>query len=364
MSDLAPDAWDGLVGAESPFLEHRWLAGLERSGCVGPEQGWLPRPVTVWEGERLVAAAPAYLKSHSMGEFVYDWAWADAAHRAGLEYYPKLVVCVPFTPVTGARLLVADGEDRAERVQQLVGGLDAVARQAGCAGVHVLFTTPAETAELAGLGMMERHQFQFGWENRGYATMADFEAALVRRSRKNLRRERRLVAEHVDIEVQAGDELRHEDLMLMERLYRRTSLSKMGRAYLERALWEELPDWGRVVLFVARREGRMVAGAFCVQKGDTLYGRYWGCTEHVDLLHFELCYHRPVQYCIEHGLARFEPGQGGGHKYTRGFLPFVCRSAHLLYEGRLHQALAHHCQLEREDVADRVRQLREDGPVR
>ncbi len=298
-----------------------------------------------------------------MGEFVYDWAWADAAQRAGHAYYPKLVVCVPFTPVTGQRLLVASGEDRPLRVQQLVGGLDAVARDAACAGVHVLFTDPTETAELVALGMMERHQFQFGWQNRGYGTMLDFEAALKRRSRKNLRRERKRVAEQVEISVQVGSDVRADDLATMQSLYRQTSLQKMGRAYLRPGLWEAFEDWGRVVLFVARREGRMIAGAFCVAKGDTLYGRYWGCREQVDLLHFELCYHRPVQWCIEQGLQRFEPGQGGGHKYTRGFLPFTCRSAHLLYAGQLHAGLARHCEREREDVAYQVRRLCEDGPV-
>ncbi len=340
LQDVPPEEWDALVGEGSPFLEHRFLAGLESFDCASPQAGWTPRPVLVYDQDALVAAAPAWVKTHSMGEFVYDHAWADAANRAGFRYYPKLVVAVPFSPVTGSRLLVAPGQDVRVRRQQLLAGLDQASSD--CHGVHLLFNPEEEANFAQGHGYFSRLQYQFHWENHAYTSFEDWISKAFKSKRRNkIRRERRAVAEAVDIEVVEGP-----DSDLVDQLYDLYAghcerFGPWGRAYLSRDFFQYMAEsWGhRLHAVVARKGGRVVAGAFNIRKGGRLYGRYWGCAEEINFLHFEVCYYRPIAWAIANGVRIFEPGHGGGHKYRRGFEPTLTFSGHRLHDPRLHAGL-------------------------
>ncbi len=361
--EVSAKEWDALVGERSPFLEHTFLYGLERFECAATESGWTPRPVTVWEGGKLIAAAPAWEKTHSMGEFVYDHSWADAARRAGFRYYPKLVVAVPFTPVTGDRLLIAPGVDPQLARGALLAGLRAATQ--GCHGLHVLFNREAEAAALEDSGGFTRIQFQFQWRNHGYQTFDDFLAQFRSRHRKKIRRERR---EAGRLQIDQVLNPSAEDVAVMHRFYRNTcaQFGHWGRVYLSEPFFAHLQqEWkDRILLVLARQDGEVVAGAFNVVKGDTMYGRYWGCAEEVKFLHFELCYYQTIEYCIDHGLTLFEPGHGGGHKYRRGFEPTITYSTHWLMDRRLHEGLKHHTVAEAEHVRRQAVALTEQSPLK
>lgn len=333
-------AWDAVVGDGSPFLEHTFLRVLETSGAACPETGWTPRPVTVWRDGRLVGAAPTWVKTHSMGEFVYDHGWADAVQRAGVRYYPKLVVGVPFTPVSGERLLVLPGEDvDAVRSALLLGLRDAAA---DCHGLHVLFPDEATNTWLCGKGLFARLQYQFHWYNAGYKDFEGFLATFVSKKRNKIRRERK---ELRGMTIEAVEGPGPDVLDALHRFYSHTcrQFGPWGRVYLSAAAFRELGEcWAdRLHAVVARdASGQPVAGAFNVRKGKRLYGRYWGCDDDVKFLHFEVCYYRAIDYCIAAGLEVFEPGHGGEHKYRRGFRPTLTFSAHALPDPRIHASLA------------------------
>lgn len=340
--ELPAEQWDALELGDSPFLEHRWLSLLERSGAASPEQGWTPAHLAWWDGERLLAAAPTWLKTHSMGEFVYDWSWAGAARQLGARYYPKVVVGVPFTPAAGPRLLVAPGVDGAAARAALVQGLHALNRHVGGGGVHVLFNPEAEATALEGLGAATRLQFQFQWVDQGYGDWEGFLGSFRHKRRKTLKHERRVVAESgVRVELLEGDALRPEHLDAMRGFYLNTAARFGGWAYLPQSWWDEalsvLRD--RLVLVMAWEDGRPIAGALNVRRGQRLYGRYWGAVEERPFLHFEVCYYRAIEYCLRHGLRVFEPGHGGEHKYPRGFAPQLCWSSHWLSDRRLDDAV-------------------------
>jgi predicted N-acyltransferase len=329
-------AWDRLVGDGSPFLEHQFLSLLELTGCASPATGWTPRPVVVEsDSGALLAAAPGWVKTHSMGEFVYDHAWAHAAHSAGIQYYPKLIVGVPFAPVTGPRLL----GDRSPAVREALwrGLRDAAA---GTHGLHVLFNEAAEANELAARGAFTRVQFQYWWKNDGYRTYDDYLSRFSSDRRNKLRRERRL---EPGLSVEDG---LHPDRATIDALYDfysdTTDKYFYGNRYLSLEFFRALADrWGhRLHAVIARDRGAPIAGALNVQKGRRLYGRYWGALAQVKYLHFEVCYHRGIEHAIRQQLDVFEPGHGGEHKYIRGFLPEITWSSHQLADGRLHHALA------------------------
>ncbi|TNE90236.1 MAG: GNAT family N-acetyltransferase [Deltaproteobacteria bacterium] len=351
--------WDELVGDASPFLEHAFLAALETTGCASPETGWGPQPVILEDDEgNWLGAAPAWVKGHSMGEFVYDHAWADFAARNGLDYYPKLIVGVPFTPVTGPRILLKEGVDG----EPLRRALLALSEQTH--GLHVLFDTEAESRQFAAEGAFTRLQYQFHWKNEGYQNFDEWLGAFRSKYRKNLRRERKAVA-HLDYEiVEKPDSAQLDDLY---DFYRMTVDHHFwGRRYLSREFFEELgANWGhRILGIVARDGGRAIAGAFCAIKGDRLYGRYWGAREEVEFLHFEVCYHQTVEIAIERGLGWVEPGHGGGHKYRRGFLPVLTYSNHHLTHPGLHDALRRHTTLECKQVRNQASALRAKSPLK
>ena len=364
-SQVDQEAWDALVGPDgSPFLEHTFLASLEDLGCAVPETGWKARPVVVRdEAGTLVGAAPGWVKTHSMGEFVYDHGWADAARRAGIEYYPKLIVGVPFTPVTGRRLLVHPDANADQVLSALLRGLEDACGD--CNGLHILFNTETEALWLGEKGAFPRLQFQFHWYNEGYE---DFEGWLQRfpsKKRNKLRRERKDLR---GLEVVAETSPPMERLDAMHKFYRHhcRQFGPWGRVYLSQEVFRFLGEhWSdRLHLVTARDGDRIVAGAFNVVKGDRLYGRYWGAVEDVKFLHFEVCYYQAVEECIRRGLSVFEPGHGGGHKYRRGFEPTLTWSSHWLADPRLHRGLAEYSADEAQHVIRQVETLREQSPLK
>ena len=362
------DEWNALVGDASPFLEWDWLASLEESGCVGPETGWQPLPLVARENGRLVAACPLYLKAHSEGEFVFDGSWADAAERAGIRYYPKLLVGVPFTPVAGPRFLVAPGRDRAPWVRELAEGLRGLCAARDLSGAHVNFCLEDEVRVLEGCGFLPRVGVQYHWRNHGYASFDDYLAAFRSKKRNQIRRERRAVDEAgVRIEVVRGDAIGEELFEPMFRCYRATvDAHAWGRRYLSRRFFERLAERfrDRLCFVVARRGDRIVAGTTNVVKGDSFYGRYWGALEPIRNLHFEVCYYAPIEWCIERGIQRFEPGAGGDYKWLRGFDATPTFSLHLLTEPRLSEAVSDFLARERAEAGRLIEALGRASPLR
>lgn len=359
------DAWDALVAGGSPFLEHTYLAGLETLGCAVPETGWWPAPVLVFDdNDQLVAAAPAWITNHSRGEFVYDHGWADAALQNKIPYYPKVVVGVPFTPVSGQRLLVRAGEDRAVWQPVLTQALSKLL-DGHAAGLHVLFNTEAEAAELSAQGAFTRTQYQFHWKNNGYRSFSDFIDEFPSKKRNKLRRERRDV-QHLRFERKLNPN--EAETAALHAFYMNTcdQFGRWGSRYLNVAFFQYLREhWhDRVHAVLAYDGDTLVAGCWNVQKGDRLYGRTWGSTSGADFLHFECCYYQAIEACIEHGWGVFEPGHGGGHKYKRGFEPTLTYSNHLLAHRGLHDALERHTAQEREAVDAQVAQLRSALPLK
>ena len=361
-------AWNALVAEESPFLEWEWLASLEEAGAVGEATGWLARPLVAREGERVVAACPLYLKAHSEGEFVFDHGWADAAERAGIRYYPKLLVGVPFTPVSGARFLVAPAEERRAWIARLAAALRELCLANELSGVHVNFCQADELAALEGEGWLARLGLQYHWTRRGWSTFDDYLGELRHKRRNQVRRELREVANAgVAIEVRAGDEIPDAWFEPMWRFYRATvDQNPWGRRYLNPRFFELVRERfrHRLVFAVALRGERPIAGAFNVQKGAALYGRYWGASEFVRHLHFAVCYYAGIRYCIDRGLDRFEPGAGGPYKQVRGFDAQPTRSAHLLAEPRLAEAVARYLASERSETREAIDWLRERSALK
>jgi predicted N-acyltransferase len=350
--------WNALVGAGSPFLEWEWLASLEEAGCVGPETGWAPRPLLLREGGRLVAACPLYVKGHSEGEFVFDWGWADAAERAGIAYYPKLLVGVPFTPVAGARLLAAPGEDRALRVRQLAAALAELCRANELSGAHVNFCREDERDALVQAGFLPRLGFQYHWQNAGFARFDDWLDALRSKRRNQVRREQRALAEQgIVIEGLVGDAIPDVLIPQMFEIYLSTIRGNpWGRQYLNPRFFELLAARfrSRLCIVVARAGGELVAGTLNVQKGDALYGRYWGALRPLRHLHFNVCYYAGIAHAIEHGLSRFEPGAGGEYKQLRGFDAAPTWSCHWLADAKLRRAVERFLERERAEAGHAI----------
>ena len=351
-------AWDSLCLGD-PFVSHAFLASLEDSGSVGLSTGWSPAPILVEDEGRLVGAAPAYLKGNSQGEYVFDHGWADAWQRAGGQYYPKLQIAVPFTPVPGPRLL-------GHRPQQLLAAIEAVTAQNGLSSAHVTFIDEAGAAECERRGWLIRHGIQYHWFNRGYASFDDFLAALSSRKRKAIRKERAAACDGVEIRALRGAEIGPAEWDAMWAFYQDTGSRKWGRPYLARKFFdlvgERMSD--QLLLFLAYRDGRPIAGALNFVGPDALYGRYWGCTEEVRFLHFELSYYRAVEWAIEHGLLSVQAGAQGEHKVARGYEPVITRSAHFLPNQSFRAAVSDFVESERAGIANEVEWLRRDLPYR
>lgn len=352
----------------NPFATHAFLSALEDSGCVGSKAGWLPLHVLVEDGAgRLAAAAPAYLKSHSQGEYVFDHAWADAYQRAGGRYYPKLQVSVPFTPATGPRLLVADGPGSAEARAHLIAGLRALRHQAGASSIHATFLQERDAQALSAEGFLLRHDQQFHWFNEGYATFEDFLGALASRKRKAIRRERRdALANGIAVEWVTGRDITEAHWDAFFAFYMDTGSRKWGRPYLNRRFFslvgERMAE--RILLVMARRDGRPIAGAINFVGATRLYGRNWGCVEDHPFLHFEVCYHQAIEFAIARGLDRVEAGAQGEHKVARGYRPVITTSAHDLPDPAFRRAVAAYLEQERDAVREAAEELAAATPFR
>jgi predicted N-acyltransferase len=365
---IARDEWNRLVGEDSPFLEWEWLASLEEAGCLGAESGWAPRPLVVRENGRLVAACPLYVKGHSEGEFVFDWSWADAAYRAGIEYYPKLLVGVPFTPVSGGRLLTAPGENRAECLATLAVALRELCREQRLSGAHVNFCRDDERDALAASGFLPRLGLQYHWHNADYRSFDDYLTHLRSKRRNQIRREQRAVeAEGIRIEVLVGDAIPRDLFPDLYRIYLSTvRKNPWGREYLNERFFGLLGERfsQRLCVVLARRGEELVAGAINLQKGDALFGRYWGAFQEVRYLHFNVCYYAGIDHCIRSGLRRFEPGAGGDYKQLRGFDAQPTWSAHYLADPRLSAAVERFLEAERSEAHDAIAWLRERSSLK
>lgn len=367
IGDIDPAAWARLDADGNPFLNHAFLSALERSGCVGDGTGWEPLYLTLHDASGLAAAAPGWIKTHSYGEFVFDFAWAQAYARHGLRYYPKLVVAAPFTPATGPRLLVRHGLDHAALAPALATTLAEVADRAGLSSIHVLFPRDADRAALADAGWLLRRDCQFHWSNRGYGSFEDFLAGFTAEKRKKARRERRRVAESgIVFDTRLGHELREDELATAWELHRLTFLRHGHEPYLNLEFFAEAARTmgDRLMVKLARLDGRIVAAALFFVGTDTLYGRYWGAREEFHSLHFEACYHQGIEFCIERGIARFEPGTQGEHKVARGFEPALTWSAHRIGDGRFRAAIADYLRREALSVDEYAETVRGHVPFR
>jgi uncharacterized protein len=358
--------WDACVGPDQPFLRHAFLSALEDSGSASQRTGWLPLHLVVESGDELIGCAPMYLKSHSYGEYVFDWGWANAYERAGGTYYPKLQVAVPFTPVPGPRLLVRPGLG-AEAQAALARGLVTAAEELGVSSLHVTFCREPEWRTLGAAGLLQRQGVQYHWHNRGYSTFDDFLAALRSSKRKTIRKERaRVAAQDLVIDVLTGDALTPQIWDGFYPFYRSTVDKRWGGAYLTKSfflrLGETMPE--RVVLMMARHEGRYIAGALNLLGEDTLYGRVWGCRREFEFLHFEACYYQAIEFAIGRGLARVEAGAQGPHKLQRGYEPVPTYSAHWIRDPGFRDAVERFLAQERREMAFELEQLRELLPYR
>ena len=363
VSAVAAADWDACAGAGNPFLSHAFLSILERSGSVGGRSGWTPLPIIVDDGDgRPAAIAPAYAKTHSQGEYVFDHGWADAWERAGGSYYPKLQLAVPFTPVPGPRLLLREGAKAAP----LIAAVEAVVDQNGLSSAHATFLDEAQLPAFDAAGWLVRQGVQFHWANDGYTSFDDFLGALASRKRKTLRKERAAAVDGLTIRHLSGGELTEAHWDAFWTFYQDTGARKWGQPYLTRAffslLGQEMSD--RVLLILAERDGQPIAGALNLIGDDALYGRYWGCIEDVPFLHFELCYYQAIDAAIARGLARVEAGAQGEHKLARGYAPVATWSAHYIPDPSFRRAVADFVMRERQAIAQEAEFLGEMTPFR
>ncbi|QLC25294.1 N-acetyltransferase [Parasphingopyxis algicola] len=363
VGSLDAAGWDACVGDDNPFLRHAFLSILEESGSVSSETGWQPIPVSIEGADgRLDAVAPAYVKGHSQGEYVFDHAWADAWERAGGRYYPKLQVAVPFTPVPGRRLLARDSG----RIPALIAALETITRDNDLSSAHATFIAEDEIVWFENAGWLIRAGSQFHWENDGYADFDAFLDALSSRKRKAIRKERRRAVEGLEIEHVTGADLSEDHWDIFWDFYQDTGMRKWGRPYLTRSFFSLLGErmGGQTLLILARRDGEPIAGALNLIGADTLYGRYWGCLADVPFLHFELCYYQAIDAAIARGLQRVEAGAQGSHKLARGYRPVRTWSAHYFPDPGFRRAVADFLTAERHAVEREIEFLGEMTPFR
>ncbi|NVK41666.1 MAG: N-acetyltransferase [Oceanospirillaceae bacterium] len=351
--------WDHLCGTDYPFLRYDFLEALERSGSVTPETGWQPLHLVAYRAGTAVAAMPLYLKSHSWGEYVFDWSWADAYRRHGLDYYPKLLTAIPFTPAWGPRIGCQDG-DSARWLPAMLDAVQQVAERFGASSWHGLFVDPPLRQAMAATDLTLRLGSQYHWFNDGYCDFDDFLARFASRKRKNIRRERQKVSDQaIRLRRIEGDAITERQLSTFYDFYQATYLKRGRQGYLTpdffRLLRARMPE--QLLLVLAERNGEAVAGALSLRSSTTLYGRYWGCLDEYDSLHFETCYYQGIEYCIEKGLDRFDPGAQGEHKIQRGFRPVETWSGHWIAHPGFADAIASAMAEERELMRKQIEEL-------
>lgn len=359
-------AWDRLGDGRNPFIRHAFLSALETNHCL-EEYGWYPQHILAYEDDKLVAAMPLYIKDNSYGELVFDWGWADAYHRAGLPYYPKLVCAIPYTPATGPRLLVAPERDYASDAMALVDYSRELALRNDMSSLHWLFTNTQDTQLFRDGGYALRLGCQFQWRNDNYESFDHYLSFFTAQKRKQIKRERRRVTEQdIELEIRHGDEMTDELWQIYHDFYCSTFDRKSGMATLSLSFFKEI---GRtmprnVVVVFARYNSQYIASAFNVRGTETLYGRHWGCLAEFHSLHFEACYYQGLDYCIKHGLRSFEPGAQGEHKISRGFLPTPTWSAHWIAHPQFREVIMDHTQREQRSMRHYIDSLMEHSPFK
>ncbi len=372
IAEISPEAWDACAIPDAatldPFLMHCFLKSLEDAGCVGGRSGWISQHLVLEDGaEQVLGVAPAYAKTHSQGEYIFDHGWADAYERAGGQYYPKLQLAVPFTPVPGRRLLARPGPEADSHEAMLAAGAAELVKRQGWSSAHITFMTEGEWERLAKLGYLQRTGKQYHWANAGYQTYDDFLGTLASRKRKALRKERQQALENgISIEWLSGRDITEAHWDAFFQFYMDTGERKWGRPYLNRRFFSLLGAAmaDKCLLIMARRAGQYIAGALNMVGGDCIYGRYWGCMEHHPSLHFEVCYHQAIDYAIEHKLARVEAGAQGDHKLARGYAPVAVYSAHFIADPGFRRAVDRFLGEEREQMAQMREALAGATPFR
>lgn len=353
IADLPAAEWDALHDGANPFLRHALLELFEATGAASPAHGWTPHHLLLEERGTVLGAVPLYRKTNSWGEFVFDWSWAHAYHQAGLDYYPKLLAGVPFTPVSGPRLLSGLGPAAHERRRLLARALREELERLEDSTLHVNFITDADADVLQEAGFLPRRDVQFHWHNRGYRSFEDFLSCLSAKRRKNIRRERRRVREQgITFRWIPGTEADENDWLTMHDFYQDTFARHGNPSFLDAAFFLGLRDrlGDSVLLVFARKNSEVLAGALFLQGADRLFGRYWGTDREIPGLHFETCYYQGIEYCIDRGLAAFEPGAQGEHKLLRGFSPVATRSCHWIREPAFREAISRALASERRHV--------------
>lgn len=367
INEVSSDEWNQLVDNDNPFACFEFLNALEQHHCVGQNHGWLPQHILIKENNTLIGASPMYLKNNSYGEFVFDWAWADAYHRSGIEYYPKLVTSIPYTPATGQRFLIND-LNRFEEISQLIisSGLQH-AKSLGVSSMHWLFTNKTDTEQLENNNLMLRLGCQFHWQNNNYNDFEHYLSFFNSKNRKKIKRERKQVQQQdIEIEIRSGLEMTDSLWETYHSFYSSTFDKKSGMATLSldffKSIGQTMPN--NVLVLFAKHNNEYVASAFCIRGDKTLYGRHWGCSEEFDSLHFELCYYQGLEYCINNNLQRFEPGAQGEHKIYRGFLPSKTWSAHWVSHPEFDTVIRKHVAHEQEGMHHYIKDMQSHSPFK
>jgi len=369
LAEIPSQAWDACAGSENPFISHNFLSCLEDSRSVDATNGWVPKHIIIKDrSNNIKACAPLYLKNHSHGEYVFDWGWAEAYEQAGGKYYPKLLCAIPFTPVTGPRLLVKDELDCVYLQKHMLEIMADLAAQAGLSSVHVNFVPNTETETFTQVGYLIRTGLQYHWHNDGFKTYDDFLCQLSSRKRKAIKKERKQALMNGAITIQwlIGTDITEDHWDVIYKFYTDTGARKWGQPYLNREFFSLLGERmnNQVLLIMAIKDGAYVAGALNLIGSDTLFGRYWGCQEDIRYLHFEICYHQAIDFAIKHGLKRVEAGAQGEHKIARGYLPTKTYSAHLMINEGFQAAVASFLNQERTAINHQGQTLKEESPFR
>ena len=362
LAHVDPPVWDALAGGQ-PLLSHAFLCALHDTGCASRATGWHPRYLGAYDGDRLIGAMPLYAKTHSYGEYVFDWGWADAYRRYGRRYYPKLVAAIPFTPVTGPRLLAPDPAV----ADALLAAARAIVLRGDASSLHLLFLDERDAARCHAASMIERSGVQFRWSHGGYRDFADFLASFSHDKRKKVKQDRRRVADAgVTFVRKTGAEITAEDWAFFYRCYQATYRAHGSTPYLSFAFFERIAATmpSHLLLVLGFRAGRRLCAALDVFDARTVWGRYWGTTDYVPGLHFETCYYQAIEFCLERGIAAFEGGAQGLHKLARGLTPVATRSAHAIGEPGFADAIARFCASERADIAHAMVEFEESAPFR
>jgi predicted N-acyltransferase len=357
LAEIPASEWNSLAGVSHPFTRHEFLSALEKNNCLGQQFGWHPYHLSVRDAnQQLVGVCPLYIKTNSYGEFVFDWSWASAYEQVGLEYYPKMVCCVPYNPVEGARLITRDRTIKQVMIEQII----KVAEKMKMSGMHWLFTDAEDTTLCESQNLALRLGCQYHWKNQGYASFEDYLSTFVSRKRKKVKRERRMVQEqNITIEIIHGDEATEQQIMLAQQYYKNTFDKKYGIPTLSLDFFKEIcTTMGKQVVFMfAVLDGNYIACAITLRSDDALFGRFWGCDREYHSLHFETCFYQGIDYCIQHNLQRFEPGAQGEHKITRGFLPAKTWSAHWISDPQFRTPIYSFCEREQHAMLEQCEEL-------